>query len=118
MFAVVIAFSWVWGAATTLQKNYQYQQKVDELAQQIELTKLRNQNLAYEQDYLQSEEYVELKVRQYLGKGLPGEKLVILPSSDTVVDAAEPEVAQAVVLEQTNFDRWMQFFFSKPNSST
>jgi len=116
--AVTIAVSWVWGAAVTLQKNYDYQQKVDVLSEQIELTKLKNQNLSYEQAYLRSDEYLELKARQYLGKGQQGEKLVILPSSDEVKDVSSLETETVAKPGQTNFDKWMQFFFSNKSASS
>src|SRR5688500_13785689 len=86
--AFVIAMGWIWGTVETLQKNFIYQQRVDALTQAVELEKLRNQNLAFQQEYYRSEEFLELSARQRLGKADPGEKLIILPDSRNITDTA------------------------------
>ena len=115
LLAGVIALSWVWGAVATLQKNYAYQREVDENSHQIEMMKLQNQNYQYMQAYYKSEEYLELSARQKLGLAKPGEKLVILPSSeglvDAVADARNVETQPAV--EESNFSKWLQLLFGK-----
>ncbi len=109
--AVVIALSWVWGAVSTLQKNYQHQRQVDLNNQQIALEKLQNQNFQYQQAYYKSDEFLELSARQKLGLAKPGEHLVILPSSEHITDTV---VAKKVVKSrdnESNIDRWFNFFF-------
>jgi Flp pilus assembly protein TadB len=115
--ALLVAFTWVWGAVATLQQNYQHQRRVDENAQQIELMKLQNQNYAYQQAYYKSDEFLELSARQKLGKAFPGEKLVLLPSSAGVHDTTQPVAAKPVVTE-SNFSKWMDFFFGGSRSKT
>lgn len=113
--AGIIALSWVWGAVSTLQKNYAYQREVDANAHQIEMMKLQNQNYQYMQAYYKSEEYQELSVRQKLGLAKPGERLVILPSSEGIVDTAAEtsDAAAKPVVEESNFSKWMQLLFGK-----
>ena len=84
--AFLISMGWVWGTVQTLQKNFTYQQQVDTLTQNVELEKLRNQNLKFQQQYYQSDEFLELSARQRLGKASPGEKLIILPRSSPHVE--------------------------------
>ena len=109
--ALLIAMGWMWGTVQTLQKNFRYQQEVDALTQNVELEQLRNQNLEYQQQYYRSDEFLELSARQRLGKANPGEKLIILPDSDSLSDTAGgPDVP--IGREQvSNLSQWTEFFF-------
>ena len=110
--AGVIAISWVWGSVETLQRNYQHQRSVDANKQKIELMKLQNQNLSYQKAYYTSSEFLELEARERLGLGYPGEKLVILPSSRGIVDtaASTPHADSSHSVDQSNFQKWLDFF--------
>lgn len=115
--AFVIAMGWIWGTVETLQKNFVYQQQVDALTQDVELEKLRNQNLAFQQEYYRSEEFLELSARQRLGKADPGEKLIILPDSRNITDTvSSSSVAVPTVLREGNLSQWLQFFFGNKQS--
>lgn len=109
--AVVIALSWVWGSVVTLQKNYAYQRQVDTNDQTIELTKLQNKTYEYQQAYYKSNEFLELSARAKLGKALPGEHLVILPSSDSIKDTIPQQTTLTVTPNESNFVKWLHFFF-------
>jgi hypothetical protein len=110
--AVIIALSWVWGSVVTLQKNYKYQRQVDENNQRIELTKLQNKTYEYQQAYFKSDEFLELTARAKLGLALPGERLVLLPSSEAIKDTVSVQKASAVTADnESNFARWMRFLF-------
>jgi hypothetical protein len=110
--AVVIALSWVWGSVVTLQKNYKYQRQVDANTQSIELAKLQNKTYQYQQAYFKSDEFLELSARAKLGKALPGEHLVLLPSSDAIKDTVSTQkTAIATVEAESNFARWIRFLF-------
>lgn len=110
--AMVISFGWIWGTVETLQRNFAYQQQVDALTQNVELEKIRNDNLRYQQRYYKSEEYLELSARQKLGKANPGEKLIILPDSRSIVDTTPTEaVTETAAIRAGNLSQWMQFFF-------
>jgi cell division protein FtsB len=113
--AFLIATGWMWGTVQTLQKNFGYQQQVDTLNQQVELEQLRNQNLKFQQQYYSSDEYLELSARQRLNKANPGEKLIILPDSRTVVDKATSRTV-AVAPKPSNLAQWLQFFFGQKHS--
>jgi len=113
--ALLIALGWVWGTVTTLQKNFNYQRQVDQLSAEVELDKLRNQNLAFQQKYFQSSEFLELSAREKLGKVAPGEKVIILPDSRDVKDTVKP--TETVLTGQaevpSNFQQWVRFFFGR-----
>ena len=109
--ALLIAMGWMWGTVQTLQKNFRYQQEVDALTQNVELEQLRNQNLEYQQQYYRSDEFLELSARQRLGKANPGEKLIILPDSDSISDTAGGTGDQVAREQVSNLSQWAEFFF-------
>ena len=109
--ALLIAMGWMWGTVQTLQKNFRYQQEVDALTQNVELEQLRNQNLEYQQQYYRSDEFLELSARQRLGKANPGEKLIILPDSDSISDTAGGTGNQVAREQVSNLSQWAEFFF-------
>jgi cell division protein FtsB len=109
--AAIIALGWVWGTVQTLQKNFSYQQQVDALNQQVELEKLRNENLKFQQVYFKSDEFLELSARQRLGKANPGEKLIILPDSRSITDKTASQRVAPTVPKASNLSQWLQFFF-------
>lgn len=109
--AVLIALSWVWGSVVTLQKNYKYQRQVDENAQLIELKKLQNKTYEYQQAYYKSDEFLELSARAKLGLALPGEHLVILPSSEAIKDTVAKQVVTVSTETESNFAKWIRFLF-------
>lgn len=115
--ALLIALSWSWGTVTTLQRNFSLQQQVDTLDQEAELSSLQNDNLKFQQNYLRSNEYLELSARELLGKSAPGEKVVILPDSSDVKDTAGQAKNPLTPVERpSNFSQWMQFFFGDKNA--
>ena len=106
--AIFIALSWTWGSIEVMQQNYALQQTVDAKRQQLALEELRVATLGLEGKYYNSLEYQELAVRERLGKGLPGENVVIVPSTD------QPEGTQAAAKTQnktSNFQEWTNFLF-------
>ena len=110
--ALLIALSWSWGTVTTLQKNFQLQQQVDSLDQDVQFADLQNQNLKFQQNYLRSDEFLELTAREKLGKVAPGEKVIVLPDSSAIRDMAGQESAAIPSsVKPSNFSQWMQFLF-------
>lgn len=110
--ALIVALSWVWGAVLTLQKNYQHQQQVDTNTQKIAIMKLQNQNYQFQQAYYKSDEFLELSARQKLGLAQPGEKLIMLPSSEGVTDKTPVATATSTSVEpKDNISQWLEFFF-------
>ena len=113
--AMFIALGWVWGSVDALGRNYKYQQQVDAAKAEVELIGLQNDNLKAEQNYLGSNEYLELAARAKLNKSLPGEKLVVLPSTLPAVAGTGTTGTAAPV--ESNLAQWMDFLFGKHSSS-
>ena len=113
--AMFIALGWVWGSVDALGRNYKYQQQVDANKAEVELISLQNDNLKAEQSYLGSNEYLELAARAKLNKALPGEKLVVLPSTSPAAVGMGSSGTVAPV--ESNLAQWMDFLFGKRSPS-
>lgn len=114
IFALLIAFSWVWSTIDAIQRNFKLQQQVDDLKQQIAVQELKNKTAEFQNKYYASNEYQELSARERLNKAAPGEKVVILPKNTVHDDNAEQAVqAETPIAERSNFAQWMYFLFGK-----
>lgn len=114
--ALLIALNWTWSSIEVMQQNYQLQQLVDSKKQQVVLEELRVSTLELEGKYYNSLEYQELAVRERMGKGMPGEKAIIVPSTDgpTVTPTQKTTVTPK---KSSNFQQWVNFLFGgRPNS--
>ena len=109
--ALLIALSWTWNSVESMQQNYQLQQSVDRKKQQLVLEQLQVDTLQLESRYYDTLEYQELAVRQRLGKGMPGERALILPSTDST--EAPQETATAASPQTSNFQELMNFLFGQ-----
>lgn len=115
--AALIALSWLWGTVVTLQKNFVLQQEVDALDERIQISEIENANLGFQRQYYKSNEYLELAARDKLGKATPGEKLIILPPVPEAPKTEETDTVSPVV-EPSNLEQWMRFFFGRQSSNS
>lgn len=76
---IVLAISW--SAAKTVQNNYELQKQISTLKQQNAVLQLQNGNIALNNKYLETDEYLELSARQNLGLAAPGEKVLLVPNN-------------------------------------
>ena len=113
-FAFIIAAGWVWGSLDVMQRNYTLQQNLNKKNQELQLAELEARNLELEREYYKTREYQELAVRERLGKGTVGEKLLILPKQDESAvntTATKATVAARSDAPPSNFEQWMDFLF-------
>lgn len=107
-----MAIGFIWSTMGALQSNYVLQDQVDILRSQVEASKLESETLELENSYFASDEYLELQARKQLGKAAPGEHMLILPTN-TVSDSTAASAGKSrVVFTSSNFQAWMNFFFS------
>ena len=117
----VIAILVTWSGVGAIETNYGLQKQITELQQQNDLANLQNNNLQLQNQYYNTNEYLELQSRQLLGKALPGEKLILVPKS--VALANNINIPNDITLisnpppqkpgYQKNFEAWMNFFFRR-----
>jgi cell division protein FtsB len=116
---VIIVLLISWSGIKTIQTNYGLQKEITALQQENSLQELKNNNLALQNEYYKSEQYLELSARQNFGLAAPGEKVVIVPENVALrhtVDLPEDDQKEPGVeipTFQRNFKSWTDFFFNR-----
>lgn len=123
VFAVIVLLV-SWSGVRVIEINYQLQQQLSRMQEQNKLRELENANKNLENQYYQTDQYLELQARKQFGKAAPGETLLLvpknialahtkdLPQQDATTKTAE---APAKPFYQQNFEAWMRFFFHRPS---
>lgn len=114
--AFVVVLGWLWGTVSSLQKNFSLQKEVDALEQQIQIAEIENANLGFSKLYYASNEYLELRARERLGKALAGEHVILLPAVAAQPQQPVTEAAAQPTEDISNFQQWMRFFFGNSSS--
>lgn len=111
-----------WSGVTVIETNYELQKQIAQLDQQNQIQQLTNQNLKLQNEYYNTDTYLELVARKQFGKGAPGETLLLVPKSVALAHAKElpqtKETTQAAKpanqpTYQKNFTAWMNFLFHR-----
>ena len=121
---VIIVLLISWSGIKTIQTNYTLQKQVSALKQQNDVQQLEDNNLQLQNDYLNSNQYLELTARQNLGLAAPGEKELIVPenvalayTSDAAVPLTVPQASDHQPTYQRHFESWVDFFLHRSNSN-
>lgn len=116
-----IALLVTWSGVGAIETNYSLQNQINSLQKQNQLSVLQNANLQLQNQYYNTSEYEELQARALLGKGAPGEKLILvpknvamseltnIPSEDTFTTIVSPPKPSY----QSNFEAWVNFYFHR-----
>ncbi len=116
---VVIVLLISWSGIKTIQTNYELQKQISGLKQQTDVQKLQNNNLALQNDYFKSNQYLELSARQNFGLAAPGEKEIIVPQSVALSYTVNPPASKTpsasdqLPAYQKNFQSWVDFFLHR-----
>ena len=119
----VIAVLVTWSGVSVLQSNFELQQRIVSLKQEVVIQELENANLALRNEYYNTDQYLELQARRQFGLAAPGETVLVVPESVALehsVPIPEPEQEDAVTTVskpryQQNFEAWTRFFFRGAN---
>jgi hypothetical protein len=93
----------------TLEQNYDSEVYIRQSTLENEIQNIENENLALQQEYYKSAEFLELSARMS-NKSLPGEHLVILPET-TAGEKVNVGVANPPGDDRPNFEKWLEFLF-------
>lgn len=121
LIAFAIAAGWVWGSLGVMQRNYDLQKEIDLKQRQLQLIQVETSSLQLEQRYYNTREYQELAVRQDLGLGLPGEKVLILPPNTQAAKDADASLTNTTVIttaQLSNLQQWVDFLFGNNGKKT
>ena len=120
---VIIVLLVSWSGIKSIQTNYILQKQIGELKQQNDLQQLVNENQQLENNYYNSNQYLELSARQNFPLAAPGEKEIVVPPSvaaNYVTNLPDVPPANAVAtkpqVEQSNIQAWINFFLHHSTS--
>ncbi|HVW23085.1 MAG TPA: septum formation initiator family protein [Candidatus Saccharimonadales bacterium] len=121
---VIIVLLISWSGVKSIQTNYQLQKQISALKQQNSVAKLQNNNLALQNQYYNSNQYLELSARQNFGLAAPGEQEIVVPASVALSYTVTPPTSAAVSKAagkqpsyQKHFQSWVDFFLHRQNAN-
>lgn len=110
-----------WSGVKAIETNYNLQKEISALQQENEVKRLANENLRLENEYFESDHYLELAARKDFGLAAPGETVLNVPRSVALsftvdlpqeVDEDAPAKVEPPAY-QRNFQAWMDFLFHR-----
>jgi cell division protein FtsB len=109
-----------WSGVKAIQTNYELQKQISKLQQENQVQQLKNNNLSLQNQYFNTDQYLELSARQNFGLGRPGETELIVPKSvalaHTIDLGSNNKVTKASAKQpfyQRNFEAWINFFLHR-----
>ncbi len=111
-----------WSGVRVIETNYELQQQIARMEEETKLLELENANKKLENEYYNTDQYLELQARRQFGKAAPGETVLIVPESvalahtkDLGQETKKPHKSQhaSKPFYQKNFEAWMSFFFRR-----
>jgi cell division protein FtsB len=109
-----------WSGVKSIQTNYGLQKQIVHLTQQNQVSSLENSNLALQNRYYNTPQYLEISARQNLGLMAPGETELLVPSDVALKHTVQPPGVAATPSEvprqpfwQQNFQAWIDFFLHR-----
>jgi len=115
----ILALLVSWSTVGVIQTNYELQKRVARIERENQIKELENTNARLRNEYLNTDQYLELAARRHFGKAAEGETVYVVPKSTALayVSPAEEKPTPAQIIEdnrptyQKNFDAWMRFLF-------
>ncbi len=122
----ILALMVTWSGVKAVQTNYSLQKQISRLGQENDIKQLENTNLKLKNEYLNTDQYLELTARRAFGKAAPDEKVLIVPKEVALahtVEVQEPKSKQTQAKApgtkptyQKNFEAWIDFFMHRQNT--
>lgn len=100
----------------TIHRNYELGHQIDSLHQQIGQLNDQKQELAYDIQYYKTDSYKDREARSQLGLQLPGENVVIIPSSSTAPQPSADIEPKKTGAPKSNLQQWMDFLAGRSSS--
>ena len=109
--ALIFAAGCIYSTITATTRNWQLEQKLSNL--RLERTRLQIEvdTLELEQNYYNTDEYLEIMARSKDGKMLEGETMVVLPKNSEKAINKYADIDKAEK-KRNNFQEWLDFLFS------
>jgi cell division protein FtsL len=119
---LVIVLLVSWSGVKVIDTNYRLQKEISRLEQQNQVKKLTNTNLKLQNEYYQTNQYLDIAARQDFGLAAPGEIVLNVPVQVALAhtvdlpDAEQEEVRKTKAKQpayQRNFQSWINFLLNR-----
>jgi Septum formation initiator len=121
IFAVIIILL-TWSGIRSVETNYKLLRQINEIKQQNQLQQLENSNIDLGNQYLSSNQYLDISARQNLGLALSGEQELLVPKSvalSYVVKSPYKQSDKSVTTNNPgNYQSWIDFFLHRNQFSS
>ncbi len=121
---LVIVLLISWSGVKAIQRNYALQKQISTLTQENQVQQLKNNTVALQNEYYNTNQYLDLSARQNFGLGEPGETEVLIPKNVAMAQLAK--IPQPTGTLQTtnqhqstierNFNAWVDFLLHRPST--
>lgn len=117
---VVLLISW--SGVGIIDTNYRLQKQIARLEQQVAVQRLQNTNTKLQNEYFETNQYLEVAARQNFGLAAPGEAVLNVPQNVAFAhtvdlpDAEQTEVRKTQAKQpayQRNFQTWINFLLHR-----
>lgn len=120
----VVAILVTWSGIKAVQTNYGLQKQISRLEQENAVQSLENTNLKLQNEYLNTDQFLELAARREFGKAAPGETVLLVPKDVSLAHTvdltkstkAKSQPAATKPTYQKNFEAWIDFFLHRQSS--
>ena len=113
-----------WSGVKSIQTNYGLQKQISQLQQEGQVQNLENADLALQNQYFTTSQYLEITARENFGLGEPGETELLISQSvalaHTVKQPGVDTVASAIPKQPTwqrNSEAWINFFLHRDSTT-
>jgi len=116
---VLIVLLISWSGVKSIQTNYNLQKQISSIKEQNSLQTLQNENLKLQNQYYQTNQYLDLSARQNFGLADPNEKELIVPQQVALAHTVKlPSDNSASASykssnSQSNLESWVNFFLHR-----
>lgn len=119
---LVIVLLISWSGIKVIDTNYRLQKDISRLEQEVQVAQLTNTNIKLENQYFETDQYLEINARQHFGLAAPGETVLNVPQQVALahtVNLPNDEQEQTKKTEakqpayQRNFQAWMNFLLHR-----
>jgi cell division protein FtsB len=117
---LIIAVSVTWSSTKVIQKNYELEKQIVRLQQEVDVLDQQTKNQKLKNEYYKTDAYLDIAVRKYFGKALPGERLIVVPKEvgekyihqNTSISVGQTKQNNSSKFIQ-NLQKWLNFFLHR-----
>src|ERR1700694_1239646 len=118
MFLIIVLLI-SWSGVKVIQSNYGLQKQIAELQQENQVQELQNNNLKLQNEYFNTNQYLELSARQNFGLAATGQTQLLLAKNVALAHVLNlPSTPQMVTTKpnspqptyQRNLQAWVDFY--------